>query len=81
MVSTIHVPVCGLVVHKFEFGLVGGVIVTGSMYWLACLLTMAYIAFVDGKQAWTSSLRRVFEDLLPFAKLVGLGIMMVGAEW
>lgn len=54
--------------------------VTGIMYWVACLLTVAYIRFVNGWQAWVPS-REIFTDIVPFVRLVGFGLMMVGAEW
>ncbi|KAJ4421856.1 ethionine resistance protein [Gnomoniopsis sp. IMI 355080] len=64
-----------------NFGLVGGTLATGTMYWLATILTVLYIAFVDGHQAWAAPTRHVLRDLTPFARLMGYGLTMVGAEW
>lgn len=80
-VAVVHVPVCWAVVHVWHFGLVGGVMATGSMYWVACLLTLAYIRFVNGSKAVTKPSRDTLKDIIPFAKLVGFGLLMVGAEW
>lgn len=81
VVAILHVPVCWVAVHILDLGVVGGAFATGSMYWTACLLTIAYICFVDGGQAWARPSRGMFKDLTSFAKLAILGVMMVGAEW
>ncbi|KAF2673055.1 putative multidrug resistance pump [Microthyrium microscopicum] len=81
VVAVIHVPLCWFIVHTLDFGLLGGVVATGSMYWLACFLIFAYICFVDGSQAWMKPSREALRDIGSFARLVGWGLVMVGAEW
>jgi MATE family multidrug resistance protein len=80
-VAIAHVPVCWSVVHYWGFGLIGGTLATGSMYWIACLFIGAYIWLVDGSQAWSAPSLKVFEDMGSLVRLVGFGITMVGAEW
>lgn len=74
-------PICWVVTHTLGLGLVGGTLATGAMYWLATISTVLYIAFVDGNQAWVTPSRKSLEELAPFARLMGYGLIMVGAEW
>ncbi|KAH7377851.1 putative multidrug resistance pump, partial [Pyrenochaeta sp. MPI-SDFR-AT-0127] len=80
-VAIANIPLCWAVVHKFGFGFVGGVLVTGSMYWLACLLAAAYICFIDGHEAWVRPSKKMLAGLYEFTSTALTGLIMVGAEW
>ncbi|PSN70860.1 MATE efflux family protein [Corynespora cassiicola Philippines] len=81
IVSILNIPLCWAATHKWGFGLMGGTLATGSMYWTACLLAIAYASFVDGYQAWIRPTKVVFEGLGDFIKVAMVGFLMVGAEW
>ncbi|KUL89221.1 hypothetical protein ZTR_03654 [Talaromyces verruculosus] len=79
--AIINVPLNYLLVHVFKWGLIGGAIATGSMYWLSALLTVAYIYFVDGSAGWQGWSRASLQDLGQFSRTVFFGIVSIGAEW
>lgn len=79
--AIINVPLNYLLVHVFKWGIIGGAIATGSMYWLSALLAVAYICFVDGSAGWQGWSRASLQDLGQFSRTVLFGILSIGAEW
>lgn len=79
--ALIHIPCCWYVVHKLRLGLVGGVLATGSMYWLSFVGILAYTILSTRSRAWGLPNWELTRGLWPVIKLVLLGVIMVGAEW
>jgi Na+-driven multidrug efflux pump len=80
-VTGVNIIASCVVIHKLQLGIIGGVFATGGSYWLAALLAMFYIYFIDGHQAWVRPSAVVFQDLWPLIRVVLLGLLMVGSEW
>lgn len=70
-----------LFVYELGLGLVGAPIGTGITYWVSFALLMGYARFVAGWEAWGGWDRSAFRNMGMFARLAGLGVIMVGTEW
>ncbi|KAI8146084.1 mate-domain-containing protein [Fennellomyces sp. T-0311] len=79
--SPINLALNYLFVWQWNYGFIGAPIATSITYWLMFILLIGYIAFIDGSAAWGGFSRRAFQNWVPFLKLVGPGILMVGTEW
>ncbi|PWW74619.1 MATE efflux family protein [Tuber magnatum] len=70
-----------LFVYAFGMGLIGAPIATGITYWVGFLGIMGYARFSRGWAAWGGWDRACFGNMGVFARLAGLGVVMVGTEW
>ncbi|KAG0130366.1 mate-domain-containing protein [Tuber indicum] len=70
-----------LFVYHFGMGLIGAPIATGITYWVGFLGIMGYARFSRGWRAWGGWDRACFRNMGVFARLAGLGVVMVGTEW
>jgi MATE family multidrug resistance protein len=70
-----------LFVYVFRLGLIGAPLATGLSYWLSFLLLVCYARFVGGWERWGGFDRACFRNIWVFARLAGLGFIMVGTEW
>jgi len=70
-----------LFVYVFGLGLIGAPLATGLSYWLSLLLLVCYARFVGGWERWGGLDRACFRNIWVFARLAGLGFIMVGTEW
>ena len=70
-----------LLVYVFDMGLIGAPIATGITYWVAFLGIMGYARFSRGWKAWGGWDRACLRNMGVFARLAGLGFVMVGTEW
>jgi MATE family multidrug resistance protein len=70
-------------VYTLDFGLLGAPIATSISYWLAFILILAYMRFVDGKQYWGGWSKKClkWDSLVAFARLAFLGFIHIGTEW
>ncbi|KAG0171790.1 hypothetical protein DFQ28_006422 [Apophysomyces sp. BC1034] len=68
-------------VKPFQLGFAGAPLATSISYWLMLLLLIAYIKFVDGKEAWGGWTRECLTDLWTFIRLAVPGAVMVCTEW
>jgi MATE family multidrug resistance protein len=70
-----------LFVYKLGFGLIGAPIATGITYWVSFGCLFAYALFVQGYDRWGGWDRACLKNISVFAKLAGMGVIMVGTEW
>lgn len=70
-----------LFVYVFGMGLIGAPIATGIAYWVGFLGIMGYARFSRGWKAWGGWDRACLRNMGVFARLAGLGVVMVGTEW
>lgn len=70
-----------LFVYVWGLGLVGAPIATGVTYWISFVGIMTYARFIRGWESWGGWDRACLKNLTIFARLAGLGVVMVGTEW
>ena len=70
-----------LLVYTFSMGLVGAPLATGLTYWISFGCLVGYARFVRGWERWGGWDRNCLNNLGTFARLAGLGVVMVGTEW
>jgi MATE family multidrug resistance protein len=68
-------------VYKLNFGLIGAPLATGVAYWLSFVGLVVYGYFTGGLESWGGFDKRALSGLSTFARLAGLGVVMVGTEW
>ncbi|KAI8388515.1 mate-domain-containing protein [Radiomyces spectabilis] len=68
-------------VEPFKMGFIGAPLATSISYWVMLLSLLAYIKFVDGRQAWGGWTREALTGWWPFLRLAIPGILMVCTEW
>lgn len=79
--SLLNLALNYLFAWKLGLGFIGAPLATSITYWLMFCLLVGYIAFIDGSAGWGGFSRRALQNWIPFLKLVGPGILMVGTEW
>lgn len=70
-----------LFVYTWKMDIVGAPLATGVSYWLSFAALIMYARFIDGWKAWGGFDRRCLRNMTTFARLAGLGVIMVGTEW
>lgn len=70
-----------LFVYVWGLGLAGAPIATGVTYWISFAGIIAYARFIQGWESWGGWDRACLKNLSIFARLAGLGVVMVGTEW
>ncbi|KAI5837174.1 mate-domain-containing protein [Morchella snyderi] len=70
-----------LFVYTWGWGLIGAPIATGITYWASFAAIVAYARFFKGWESWGGWDRSCFRNMGVFARLAGLGVVMVGTEW
>lgn len=70
-----------LFVYTFRMGLIGAPIATSISYWLNVIGLLLYIKLRRGSAAWGGWDRLCFQRMGVFARLAGMGIIQIGAEW
>lgn len=80
IVSALNVFLNWFLVYTCGLGLVGAPIATGASYWLSFAGMLAYARFVRGWESWGGWDRACLKNTGTFARLAGLGIIMVGSE-
>ncbi|KAI5812920.1 MATE family multidrug resistance protein [Pyronema omphalodes] len=68
-------------VYKLNLGLIGAPLATGVAYWLSFIGLVVYGYFAGGLASWGGFDKRALSGLSTFARLAGLGVVMVGTEW
>lgn len=81
IVSPLNVFLNWFLVYICGLGLIGAPIATGATYWLSFAGMLAYARFVRGWESWGGWDRACLKNTGTFARLAGLGIIMVGTEW
>ncbi|KAG4418562.1 hypothetical protein IFR04_008273 [Cadophora malorum] len=79
--SALNVCLNYISANVYGWGMIGGALITGVMYWLACLSLTAYTMFVDGHQLWDGFSSKILTGVSKFIRTAILGIVMIGAEW
>ncbi|CAG8528697.1 14937_t:CDS:2 [Acaulospora morrowiae] len=67
--------------EPIALGFVGAPIATSITNWLMLLLTIIYIKYIDGHEAWQGWSRTSLEDWSSFGKLAFPGILTSCADW
>lgn len=79
--SPLNILLNWLFVYVWGLGLVGAPIATGVTYWISFAAIMAYARFIQGWESWGGWDRACLKNMGIFARLAGLGMIMVGTEW
>lgn len=63
-------------------GFIGAPLAMSLLYWVICLLMLAYTVFIDGKQCWGGlDLRKAASNWTPMLTLALPGVVMVESEY
>lgn len=81
LTSPMNVLLNYLFVYTWGFDLIGAPIATGITYWISFAGIIAYARFVKGWESWGGWDRACVKNMGIFARLAGLGVIMVGTEW
>lgn len=81
IVSPLNAALNWLFVYKWGFGLAGAPLATGLTYWASFIGIMVYAARSRAWDRWGGWDRACLRKMGIFARLAGLGVVMVGTEW
>jgi len=70
-----------LFVYTLNMGLIGAPLATGLAYWASFVCLVGYAKSVGGLERWGGWNWYCFNSIGTFARLAGLGVIMVGTEW
>ncbi|KAH9266670.1 hypothetical protein BASA83_010477 [Batrachochytrium salamandrivorans] len=82
--TTQYIPTMALVWSSYSIGIVGAPIATSISNIFICILTICYVAFVEGKESWGGWEWKEaldFPKLWTYTKLGVPGVAMVCSEW
>jgi MATE family multidrug resistance protein len=70
-----------LFVYVWGWGLVGAPLATGVTYWVSFVGIMGYAMTSKAWDRWGGWDRGCLKNMGVFARLAGMGVVMVGTEW